>query len=700
MEIASARRASGHPVALLLVVLAAEAGLPSCRRRREPLGPAPAAAAAPRAATSYLRGRVIDGRDHPVPDARVLAFPPAVGTGEAPPSPAGVATDVEGRFAIEQLAAGSYRVLIEAAGFPTAEKPDLTAPASDLTVRLDGEGRSIAGQVELSGAPVVDATVALAAETGGPVRQTRTRADGGFVFGGLGAGSYALRAMEGDLASPIAHGVQIGREGSRAPLKLALEPGRKLVGRVVEDSGNGQRGIASRVEVRAEVAALAPGEDPLPALARTDAGGVFTVGPLLPGSYRLSTARPGYVLRRAATVDVAAPGPPPEPVVLELLRGARVAGRVTDERGKPVASAHVRCVASAMDDLTVGTGPLPLAAEAAALPSGAGRALGSTRVSLADAGGRFAVDDLIPGRYRVEIVHAGLEPMRSDEFDLAPGERRDLGALSLRDGFPVEGRVLDEGGDPIEGARVVVGGSAAGDSAAGLYALTDPGGRFSISVPAGSYQLSANSAGHGAARITIAVQANTPPTPVELRLRRAEAVLEGLVRDSGGRPLARARLLAWPLDAGSGVASDGPPLGSASADVGGHFRVAQLPAGELRIEVQHPDYPAIKLPAKPGQYALLTVPLPGGIAGEAHARATGAAVVRGRVEAAGPDGARASADLQRSGGFRLPRLIPGHWRLIVSAPGFRPTAQELDVPPSVNLGEMSIRELRVELDPT
>ena len=64
----------------------------------------------------------------------------------------------------------------------------------------------------------------------------------------------------------------------------------------------------------------------------------------------------------------------------------------------------------------------------------------------------------------------------------------------------------------------------------------------------------------------------------------------------------------------------------------------------------------------------------------------------------GPDGARVTAEIQRAGSFRLPRLAPGHWRLTVSAPGFRAAAQELDVPPSANLGEPSVRDLRVELD--
>jgi Carboxypeptidase regulatory-like domain len=692
MEIASARRAPRRLGPLLAALL--ELGtFGSCRRRRDPVllttGGAPVAMSR---ATAFIRGRVVDRRDRPVPDARILAFAAPDAGGDLAPLP--VATDFDGSFAIESLAAGAYRVLIEATGFPATERSGIAAPASGLVLRLDGEGRSIAGRVELAGAPTVEATVALGPEAGGPVRQTRTRGDGGFVFGGLGAGSYALRAAAGALVSQVAHGVEVGRDGARAPLRLTLEPGQMIAGRVVEDAGAGLDGV----EVRAELAALAPGEDPLPVVSRTDSRASFTLGPFLPGSYRLTAARPGYVLRRAPTIDLGDPGATPA-VVLELLRGASVTGRVTNARGAPVASARVRCVASAMDDLTVETGPLPLAAEAAALPSGAGRALGSTRVALADGSGRFVVADLIPGRYRVEVAHPGLEPMRTDELVLAPGQRRDLGTLGLRDGFPVEGRVVDDGGSPIEGARVVIAGGSQGEPAAGLYALTDPGGRFSLAVPAGSYEVVASAPGHGSVRSAIDLQASAPPPAIELRLARAEAVLEGLVRDAGGRPLARARLLAWPRDAGAGAALASPPLGGGATDVGGHFRMTELPPGELSLEVQHPDYPATRFPAAPGRYALLTVPLPGGIAGEAHVRSTGAAVPRGRVEAAGPDGAAASAELRRAGGFRLPRLVPGRWRLTVSAPGFRPSVTELDVPASLNLGEMSVRDLRIDLDP-
>ena len=385
--------------------------------------------------------------------------------------------------------------------------------------------------------------------------------------------------------------------------------------------------------------------------------------------------------------------------MLELVRGARVFGKVLDPRGGAAAGARVRCLASAIEDLTVQIGPLPLAAEAAAMPSGAGRALGSTRGTITDKDGRFAVDDLIPGRYRVEVAHGGAEPLRSDEFVLAPGERRDVGKLALRPGFPVAGRVIDESGGPIDGARVVVGGVGASAASAGLFALTDAGGHFALALPAGSYRVSASAAGRGADQVAVDVTAGSSPPALEIKLVRAEARLEGLIRDDGGRPLARARLSVWPAGTFEPTATPGaPPIASGVADVGGHFTIAPLPAGDVRLEIQHPDYPTSVHPATPGKYANLTVPFPGGIAGEVKAKTTGAAVARGRLEAIGPGGAKASADVRRDGTFRLLRLVPGRWRLTVVSTGFRSAEQELEVPASSNLGEASIRDLRVELE--
>jgi len=571
----------------------------------------------------------------------------------------------------------------------------VSAPADDAAVRVDGEGRSIVGRVSAAGAAVAGARVLLAPDGGGPLRETVTRAGGGFAFGGLGAGQYAVRAVTGDAASSPVRAIEAGESPAIAPVQLELSAGRAIAGRVIDDAG----AALAEVPVRIETDTGPPGDDPLPTIVASDRAGAF--GALLfPAGYRLTASRPGYVLRRAPTVDARGKaGPEPAKVVLELVRGARVLGKVVDPRGAAAAGARVRCLASAIEDLTVQTGPLPLAAEAASMPSGAGRALGTTRATVADRDGRFVIDDLIPGRYRVEVAHGGAEPFRSDEFVLAPGERHDVGKLALQPGFPVTGRIVDESGSPIDGARVVVGAGGASAASAGLVAVTDAGGSFALSLPAGSYRLAASAPGRGRAEAAVDVAAGSAPPALQIKLVRAEATLEGLVRDDGGRPLARARLAVWPADAlDPGATPGATPIASGVADVGGHFRLTPIPAGDARLEIRHPDYPTSVQAVTAGKYANLTVPFPGGIAGEVKAKITGAAIARGRLEAVGPGGAKATADVKRDGTFRLLRLVPGHWRLTVVATGYRNAEQELEVPPSSNLGEASVRDLRVELE--
>src|SRR6185436_20141131 len=165
------------------------------------------------AATATLAGSVVDRRDRPVPEARILAFPLA-GEGGAPLE---TATDLEGRFRFARLPPGPYRLLVEAAGFPTAEKTPVAVPGEDAAVRVDGEGRSIVGRVNAGGAPVAGARVLLAPDGGGPLRESATRAGGGFAFGGLGAGRYAVRAVRGDSASAPQRGV----EASESPAAAA-----------------------------------------------------------------------------------------------------------------------------------------------------------------------------------------------------------------------------------------------------------------------------------------------------------------------------------------------------------------------------------------------------------------------------------------------------------------------------------------------
>jgi hypothetical protein len=443
-----------------------------------------------------LAGTVEDAVGAPVPLARVLVLSDAGFQGAVVPTRA---ADAGGRFRFDGLAAGRYRLLIEAPGLGTAEAAHVVAPDAAVRVVLPGESRFIQGRVTHEGRPVFGARVTLAGEALSEPRRTETDGRGGFVFGGLGPGTYALRADSGGLVSDVTTDVVLDRlERRTADVALELAPGRFLHGRVVDDAG-------------ASVPATEVCLDTVPSwgmIERLVADGLGDwSSPALPaGRYRLEARRAGYVSRRAATIELpphpggasrararSAGSAPAQPgggawisvvtreVPLELVRTAEVSGRVVDERRLPVSGARVRRQMVELEELGVISAPLPLAAEAAALPSGSGSApdpdldpapvAGTGRLAgprgtarqdppastdgvVTGDDGTFRLAGLAPGRLRVEIAQVEAVPMRTAPLELSPGQRRALGDIPLHRAIRLTGQVVAADGSPAPGARV------------------------------------------------------------------------------------------------------------------------------------------------------------------------------------------------------------------------------------------------------
>ena len=656
-----------------------------------------------------LKGQVVDRTGQPIPGARVLVWSLA----DPAERPRETASDEAGHFVVGGLTRGPHRVIAEAAGFGSVEQGPVEVPAAAPVLRMQTDGHSITGLVTAGGLPAGGARVVIGGENLTPSRETQTRNDGTFLFSGLGAGGYVLRAARGGEVSRPSLEVLLDHSGDRPPaVKLELVPGWMIRGRVVDDEGHPLPAAEVRVEAL-------PGDDPLPEIARPDSAGNWRAGPLPAGEYRLTPRQPGFVARRPAQVvlgpslgggdrsKVLAQAPaqalaqaPAQ--VLELVRGADIVGRVSDRRGAPILGAVVRCLIPGGEDLSVIADRLPLAAEAAALPSGSGHALGRTRTTTTDSSGRFQLADMLPGRVFVEVDRAGNVSYRSGGLSLAPGQRLELGPISLREGVRVSGQVVDEAGAPVEGARVVVRAApGAGDAAPGIVALTDAGGRFATEATDGPHQLLVSAAGMQGDSRSLLVVAAAPPD-LTVRLVRADAVLEGSVRDGVGRPLARARVAAWAAPPGPDDPGDrSPALASTVTDSGGHFRLLRLPRGAIVVEVKHGDYPVVSRTVEVGKAApaalIIDVPVPGRIEGEVREKVTGAVISTYRIEARGPDGRTAGATRRNGSGFVLSRLLPGRWTLSVRAPGYATTERTVDVPTAATLGETSVRDLRVEL---
>ena len=650
-----------------------------------------------------LKGQVVDRRGQPIPGARVLLWD----LGDRAGRPRESITDDAGRFVLGGLTRGLHRLIAEAPGFGSVERSPIEIPSAAPVLRMETDGHSVAGTVTAAGGvPAAGARVVIGGENLSPVRATTTSPDGRFLFSGIGAGAYVLRATRLGEVSRVSSEIIVDRSAERPPVvHLVLGPGWLVAGRVVDDAGR----ALPNAEVRIDAL---PGEDPLPEIIHPDARGDWRTGPLLAGEYRLTPSQPGYVARRPLHLMVGASTVGGErPQILELVRGGDIIGRVVDQRGAPVSDATVRCLVPGREDLAVIAERLPPAAEAAGLPSGSGHALGRTRSVGTDSRGAFQLADMLPGPVLVEVDRVGSVPQRSRQLSLHPGQRLDVGTIALTEGVRFAGRVVDDRDVPIDGARVRVIMGGAASSTAGesdIVLVTDRGGQFTTSVLDGVHQLRISAAGMQDQSLAVRVGGAAPPE-VTVRLARADGALEGAVRDVVGRPVARARVIAWPAPAGSSpggvlpaIADGASPLASTITDAGGHFALSRLPVATILIEVNHADYPRVAElidlagPVRPSP--TVKVPMPGAIEGEVRERVTGAPVSTYRIEARGPDGRVASAT-RKSGVFRLSRLLPGRWTLSARAPGYLTAETAVDVPASTTLGDPSVRNLRVEIAP-
>ncbi|MEM7308169.1 MAG: sigma-70 family RNA polymerase sigma factor [Planctomycetota bacterium] len=153
-------------------------------------------------------------------------------------------------------------------------------------------------------------------------------------------------------------------------------------------------------------------------------------GPLGAGTMRV--LRPGSDSAGApwSEVDVVA-GTPGEVTLTATPRSA-LAGAVT-EAGLPLAGAEVRL-------LPAEEGIAPIPALQATGPS-----------ARTDSRGRYRLDDVVAGDYRIEVVHASRAMPWREEIELRPGANERDVALSVT---VVEGRVTAPDGSPVVGSRV------------------------------------------------------------------------------------------------------------------------------------------------------------------------------------------------------------------------------------------------------
>ncbi len=400
------------------------------------------------AGTLTLEGQVVIGDNQPVPRAVVIV--------DSMPQQR-VLTEEDGTFVIAGLLPRRYHVAATKDQWVATPRPVvLTEFSEPMLIRLQN-GISLAVKVidAQTGTPLnADVELRQAA-----VRTGRTGSDGRVTLVGAAPGMGILRVSSTDRATAW-RTVDVAVANSD-PIEVAMAPGVKMIGRVVDE--NGLAVIGAQVLALEALASVAAASDP----ALTDETGRFAIDSLD------SARRYRFIGRHPQYGEGDFVGTLTSNVVVVLHPRVTLLGHVVDPHGMPVAGATIRA--------------MPVE----------GR-LNSPREVTSDERGQFQVVGLEPGPTRLLAMHhAGA----SLPITIVLDSRTASVKLKLEARESISGTVESVNGQPLANALVLAEPDQATlmqmsfDLRDDLSAVTDELGRFAFdALPTGAYLLAARRA--------------------------------------------------------------------------------------------------------------------------------------------------------------------------------------------------------------
>jgi len=508
----------------------------------------------------------------------------------------GVATrsDADGRFRLDGLSPGTWRIALVADGFEALQRIGVAAPSADLALTLRALATLTLRVVDAAGGYAPGATVVVSGSGIWPPRSLTTDARGEVALSALPGGVYEVRASHGTtVAEPIAP-LWIEPGEVRAATAV-LGEGRALAGQVTD-------ALTGRALVGARVALTEDGISTAPRATTTAADGGFGFEGLLPRTHSLWVRLPGYAPREALPVV-----PRPEVLAVRLDPAATIDGTVIDARGRAVANAQVEVVARDLDNHPRWVSAASTGFQDALFNAQAGRPaallprgdLGvlpgrvpivpvvpgafATGVETAgfrtDAAGRFHITDLPPGSAVVSVSHPGYARAVTEALTLVSASAT-VHQIVLHPGGAIHGRAVNDRRLPVAGIEIELRTPSDPMPQRGRTSID---GTFHFIGIYGSASLVAWSAGRVVARAEARVD-DGATVPLELVLPGSLRQVEGRVVDERGFPVDGAMVTVASLDAGAAGAS----TGSAAPD--GTFAVSVGGRGAVSVAVRHPEY--------------------------------------------------------------------------------------------------------------
>jgi protocatechuate 3,4-dioxygenase beta subunit len=621
-------------------------------------------------AAQMAAGHVVDESGKPVAGARVQVALSAAGSDDDGRVLSETVTGPDGAFAAPDAPAGPRALVVRAPGFVAATRIQLE-PRSDERISLQKGGTLRGSVLDPAGKPA--AGVLVTAEDSAAM----TDAQGKYVLSGVAPGGHRVQALWKDEFAARKDGVRV-KKGEESEASLALKRGSAIAGTIIEESTR-QPVAGVRVSAYAATGFGAFARRRAERSARTDQRGRYRIAGLAPARYLVEATRDGYL--SSSIVGFNAGGPSPA-ANLALRKAATITGRVTDEKGQPVAGARVR-ITREMGLRRMLRG---VAANPASVLGGQGV------VSAGD--GAFRIRGLQPEKnLSLEAALTGYATARKPGITLKAGDSIGDVALVVRKGLEARGKIVDSQGQPVAAAEIraihresgITGGARFQMRVMGLNSdrpdtVTGADGSFAVKgLEEGEYTVAVSKDGYARKTVpSLEVKASGenvwPPITIA-----AGSALAGTVRDASGAPVVGAQLFA--IDIGSG----GRPQNAAS-DSDGRFRMDGFVAERaLLLNVSAPGFATLQRNVTPPASDLTIV-------------LKNAGTVRGRVEDAdsqkpitdfsvgrsgprgGPGGGiqialgRAPGDQNfqsDDGTFELTDVPAGKWTVHAAATGFR-----------------------------
>jgi hypothetical protein len=301
-------------------------------------------------------------------------------------------------------------------------------------------------------------------------------------------------------------------------------------------------------------------------------------------------------------------------IVLEA--GARVAGRVVDENGRPIADASV-----SGRNLEKQSGGLPFNIMGAL----GGRMSEHLGASTTGPDGRFLVTGLGPGSAEISATADGRQLGLVEDLELQPHETLDVGDVTLGAGEAISGWIVDTQGMPVPGAVVRVSSMARivvrslddmprnhmGNEFR-MREESDADGWFELSgLSSGQYTLHVSADGFG--RMD---RENVPSGTADLRvtLHTLGGVLLTIVDESEGEPVDGASIRAKPgpegdfgmvfsnevlpvLEGEAALAAAGDSAGNARPE--GLYYIQNVPPQGARVAITAEGFAAFEVDSSP-----------------------------------------------------------------------------------------------------